>query len=67
MKFGFRKPSLKKRIKARTSPKRQIVHRGKVKMPRGKGVFRNPKKATYNKIYNKTSFDIFKTLKRLFK
>ena len=67
MKFGFRKPSLKKMISARTSIKRQVVHRGGVKMPRGFGVFRNPRKAVYNKVYNKTSFDIFKFLKKLLK
>lgn len=67
MKFGMRKPSLKKRIAARTSPKRQIVHRGGFKMPRGYGWIRNPKKYAYNKVYNKTTFDVFKVLKKLFK
>ncbi|MGV8147117.1 MAG: hypothetical protein ACLKAK_10735 [Alkaliphilus sp.] len=67
MKFGFRKPSLKKRIKARTSIKRQVVHRAGLKMPKGLGIVRDPKKAVYNKVYNKTSFDIFKILKKLFK
>lgn len=38
-----------------------------LKMPKGKGWIRNPKKYTYNKVYNKTSFDIFKLLKKLFK
>lgn len=37
MKFGPRKPSLKKRISARTSIKRQVVHRAGIKMPRGYG------------------------------
>lgn len=67
MKFGFHKLSLKKMISARTSIKRQVVHREGFKMPRGYGVFRNPRKAVYNKVYNKTSFDIFKFLKKLFK
>jgi len=67
MKFGIRKPSLKKRISATTSIKRQIVNRVGVKMPRGYGWIRNPKKYAYNKVYNKTSFDIFKLLKKLFK
>ena len=67
MKFGMRKPSLKKRIGARTSIKRQIVHRGGFKMPRGYGWIRNPKKYVYNKVYNRTTFDIFKVLKNLFK
>ena len=67
MKFGFRKPSLKRRISARTSIKRQVVHRAGIKRPRGYGFLRNPKKAVYNKVYNRTSFDLFKTLKKLFK
>lgn len=67
MKFGFRKPSIKKRIRPRTSLKRQVVHRTGLKMPKGKGWIRNPKKYVYNKIYNKTSFDPFKFLKKLFK
>ena len=67
MKFGFRKPSLRKRISARTIIKRQVVHRAGIKMPRGYGWIRNPKKYTYNKVYNRTSFDIFRFLKKLFK
>ena len=67
MKFGFRKPSIKRRIGARTSIKRQVIHRTGLKMPRGKGWIRNPKKFVYNKVYNKTSFDIFKVFKNLFK
>jgi len=67
MKFGIRKPSMKKRVSARISPKRQIVHRAGIKMPRGKGWVRNPKKYAYNKVYRRTSFDIFKLLKKLFK
>lgn len=67
MKFGFRKPSLKRSLSARTSIKRQIVHRTGMKMPRGKGYLRNPKKYVYNKVYRKTSFSIFGLLKKLFK
>lgn len=67
MKFGLRKPSLKRRIGARTSIKRQIIHRGGLKMPRGYGWLRDPKKYIYNKIYRRTTFDGFKLFKRLFK
>jgi hypothetical protein len=67
VKFGMRTPSLKKRISARTSLKRQVVHRAGLKMPRGYGWIRNPKKCAYNKVYNRTSVDIFKLLKKLFK
>ena len=61
MKFGFRKPNIKTSIKARTtgrikrSMKRTInPFYGK----KGMGFATNPKKAVYNKIYNKTSFGI---------
>ncbi|WP_010632104.1 hypothetical protein [Sporolactobacillus vineae] len=67
MKFGMRKPSLRKRIAARTSMKRQIVQRAGLKMPRGYGWVRNPKKYVYNKVYHRTTFDIFSLLKKLFK
>lgn len=67
MKFGPRKFNLKKRVKARTSIKRNVVHRAGIKMPKGKGWIRNPKKAVYNKIYNKTTFNPLKTISKLFK
>ncbi len=67
MKIGPRIPSLKKRLSSRLSIKRQIVHRANIKMPRGYGWVRNPKKYAYNKVYQRTSFDIFKFLKKLFK
>jgi hypothetical protein len=67
MKFGLRKPSFKKRIAARTSIKRQVVQMAGLKMPRGLGWLRNPKKYAYNKVYNRTSFDVFKIFKKLFK
>ena len=55
MKFGFRKPSIKKRIAARTSIKRVLRHSLGFKAPRGWGWLTNPKKAAYNRVYNKTS------------
>ncbi len=55
MKFGFRIPSLTKRIAARTSLKRVIRHNLGFKAPKGFGWFTDPKKAAYNKVYNKTS------------
>ncbi|NLN14020.1 MAG: hypothetical protein GX185_00275 [Tissierellia bacterium] len=67
MKIGMRKPNLKKRVAARTSLKRQLVHRGGFKMPRGYGWVRDPKRYVYNKVYRRTSFDVFKLLKKLFK
>jgi hypothetical protein len=55
MKFGFRIPSITKRIAARSSVKRIIIHYLGFKAPRGMGCMTDPKKALYNKVYNKTS------------
>lgn len=58
MKFGFRTPSLKKSLSARTTGslkraiKKEIIPGyGK----KGTGFIKNPKKAMYNKVYNKTT------------
>jgi hypothetical protein len=67
MKFGPRKPSLKKMISARTSPKRIIRHNFGLKAPRGWGWLTNPKKAAYNRIYNRATFSIWDLLKKLFR
>jgi hypothetical protein len=53
VKYGYRKPSIKKRIAARTSLKRRI--RSKYRVPRGYGWLTNPKKAAYNRVYNRTT------------
>ena len=55
MKFGFSLPSITKRIVARTSVKLIIGHNLGFKAPRGMGWITDPKKALYNKVYNKTS------------
>jgi hypothetical protein len=55
LKFGFRIPSLKKRIAAHTSIKRVVRHNLGLKAPKGLGWLTDPKKSAYNKIYNKTS------------
>ena len=66
MKFGMRKPSLKKSLKARTTGKAKRAIK-KALIPgygkKGTGMFKNPKKAVYNKVYNKTSFSIFDLFK----
>lgn len=59
MKFGFRTPSFKKSFAARTSFKRVIRHSLGIKAPKGLGIFTNPKKAIYNKVYNRTTVSIF--------
>lgn len=66
MKYGIRKPSLKKSIAARTSLKRYVRHSLGLKAPRGWGWLTNPKKAAYNRVYHRTTrsiFDIFKMFK----
>jgi hypothetical protein len=55
MKFGFRIPSISKRIAARTSPARFVRHNLGFKAPRGMGWVTNPEKFMYNKVYQKTS------------
>ncbi len=55
MKFGFRIPSIAKKIAARTSVKRIVKNELGLKAPRGYGWITNPKKFVYNKVYNKTS------------
>ena len=55
MRFGFRKPSLRKRIAARTSWKRYVRHGLGLKAPRGWGWLTNPRKAAYHRVYNRTT------------
>ncbi|RMF34057.1 MAG: hypothetical protein D6747_05670 [Chlorobiota bacterium] len=55
MRFGFRRPSLRKRIAARTSWKRYLRHSLGLKMPRGYGWLTNPRRALYNRIYSRTT------------
>ena len=55
MKFGVRKPSLRKSIAARTSAKRMIRNSLGLKAPRGYGWITNPKRAAYNRVYNQTT------------
>ena len=66
MKFGFRKPSLKKMVSARISPKRIFRNITGLKVPKGFGWLFNPKKALYNKVYNRTSFSFLGLLKKFF-
>ena len=67
MKVGIRKPSIKKSIKARTTGKLKRAVKKSVNPLYGKkgmGYINNPKKAVYNKVYNKTTVgvsDIIKT------
>ena len=67
MKFGVRKPSLKRSFKARTTGRAKRAIK-KALIPgygkKGMGWIRNPKRAAYNKVYHKTTVgigDLFKT------
>lgn len=58
MKFGVRKPSLKKSFKARTTGKMKLQIKRAIDPTYGKkgmGWIKDPKKAAYNKVYNKTT------------
>lgn len=61
MKFGVRKPSLKKSIKARTTGRVKRKVKSSVNPLYGKkgmGYIKNPKRGVYNKVYRKTSVGI---------
>ena len=55
MRFGYRAHSLKKRIAARTSHKRNIRRNFGLKAPRGMGFITYPKLAAYDRIYRGTT------------
>lgn len=66
VKYGMRKPTLKKSLKARTTGKAKRAVKKAVIPGYGKkgiGWIKDPEKAAYNKIYNKTSFSIFDLFK----
>ena len=63
MKIGIRKFSLKKRLSARLSWKRFLIHKFKLKMPNGLGWIRNPKRFIYNKLYNMFTISVDDLLK----
>ena len=58
MKIGLRKRSLKRSFKAMTTGKiKRDVKKAVVPLygKKGTGIIKNPKKAIYNKVYNKTT------------
>ena len=66
MKFGMRKPSLKRSISARTTGKLKRTVK-KAVIPgygkKGSGWIKDPKKAAYNKVYKKTTFSLWDLFK----
>lgn len=68
MKFGFRTPSIKRSISARTTGRAKRAIKRAI-IPgygrKGMGLLTNPKKSIYNRVYRKTAFgpgDIVKFL-----
>ena len=61
MKVGVRKPSVSKRVKARTTGRAKRAVK-KAVIPyygvKGTGIVKNPKKAVYNKIYKNTTIGV---------
>lgn len=66
MKFGIRTPSLRRSLSARTSLKRAVRNATGLRAPRGAGWNTDPKRAAYNRVYNRTSVGLWATVKRLF-
>ena len=67
MKFGLRTPSLTRSLAARLSVKRQVQGALGLRAPRGWGWLTNPRKAAYNRVYNRTTFGWLDLIRRLFK
>jgi len=61
VKYGMRKPSISKSIKARTTGRiNRTINRSINPLygKKGMGYINNPKKALYNKVYNKTTVGV---------
>lgn len=68
MKVGVRKPSIKKSISAKTKGKATRAIKRSIDPTYGRkgvGIIKDPKKAIYNKIYNKATIDIRELSKML--
>ena len=66
MKFGFRTPSIKKSIKARSTGRIKRAVKKSLNPTYGKkgiGYIKNPEKALKNSLYHKTTVDTTKTIK----
>lgn len=69
MKFGFRTPSIKRSISARTTSRAKRAIKRAI-IPgygrKGMGLLTNPKKSIYNRVYRKTTFGLRDIVKFLF-
>lgn len=66
MKFGVRKPSIKRSLAARTSVKRIVQSKTGFKAPKGMGFITDPERAVKNRVYNRTTVSFWSLLKKLF-
>lgn len=70
MKFGVRKVNLKSSLKARTTGRLKRAAKRSVNPLYGKkgmGAINNPRKAAYNKVYNKTTIGVGDLVRKIFK
>lgn len=69
MKFGFRTPSIKRSISARTTGRAKRAIKRAI-IPgygrKGMGLLTNPKKSIYNRVYRKTTLGLGDIVKFLF-
>lgn len=69
MKYGFRTPSLRRSISARTTGRAKRAIKRAI-IPgygrKGMGLLTNPQKSIYNRIYRRTTFGLGDILKFLF-
>lgn len=69
MKYGFRTPSLRRSISARTTGRAKRAIKRAIIPGYGKtgmGLLTNPRKSIYNRIYRRTTFGLGDILKFLF-
>lgn len=69
MKFGFRTPSIKRSISARTTGRAKRAIKRAIIPGYGRkamGLLTNPKKSIYNRVYRKTTFGLGDIVKFLF-
>lgn len=66
MKFGIRKPSIKRSLAARASVKRMVRNNLGLKAPRGMGWITDPKRAAYNRVYDRTTVSFWGLLRKIF-
>jgi len=67
VKIGIRKPSIRKSIAVRTSPKRIVKAKLGLSAPRGWGWLTNPRRAAYNRAYNRSTVSFWSIIRPLFR